>query len=95
LKESAVVSNLMDDFPPICKQDPLDVRVNDILDDYEKTEQTIKLSDVPETMYGGVFPVVTKKKRKMTKEEYLSEANDAKEASEPQKKKVKKAKVAP
>jgi len=34
LKESAVVSNLMDDFPPICKQDPLDVRVNYILDHY-------------------------------------------------------------
>jgi len=27
LKESSVISNLMDDFPPICKQDPLEVRV--------------------------------------------------------------------
>ena len=25
LKESSVVSNLMDDFPPICRQDPPDV----------------------------------------------------------------------
>jgi len=28
LKESYVVSNLMDDFPPICRQDPPDVRAN-------------------------------------------------------------------
>jgi len=49
LKESAVVSNLMDDFPPICKQDPLDVKVNYILDHYEKTSQTIKLSDICHT----------------------------------------------
>jgi len=27
LQESSVVSNLMDDFPPICRQDPPDVRV--------------------------------------------------------------------
>jgi len=28
LKESYVVSNLMDDFPPICRQDPPDVRAH-------------------------------------------------------------------
>jgi len=39
------------------------------------------------------LPVASKKKRKLTKDEYLSEA--AQEASEPQKKKVKKTKVAP
>ena len=27
LKESTVLSNLMDDFPPICKQDPIEVQV--------------------------------------------------------------------
>jgi len=32
LQESFVVSNLMDDFPPICKQDPIDVQTNFILD---------------------------------------------------------------
>jgi len=32
LQESFVVSNLMDDFPPICKQDPIDVQTNCILD---------------------------------------------------------------
>ena len=51
------------------------------------------MEDVPETMFGGVLSVASKKKRKLTKEEYLSEATE--EASEPQKKKVKKTKVAP
>ena len=51
LKESAVVSNLMEDFPPICKQDPLDVRVHFILEYFEKTGQTIKLNDISNTMY--------------------------------------------
>ena len=45
-------------------------------------------------MYGGALPVASKKKRKLTKEEYLSEAEDNEEASEHQKKKAKKAKVA-
>jgi len=64
LKESVVVSNLIDDFPPICKQDPLDVRVNYILDHYEKTGQTIKLSDIPDTMYGGALPIARNRKLK-------------------------------
>ena len=95
LKESNVVSNLMEDFPPICMQDPLDVRVNFILKHYETTRETIKIEDVPETMYGGALSVTSKRKRKLTKEEYLSEAEDDDEASEHQKKKAKKAKVAP
>jgi len=37
LKESEAVSNLMVDFPPICMQDPLDVRVSYILKHYETT----------------------------------------------------------
>jgi len=64
LKESVVVSNLIDDFPLICKQDPLDVRVNYILDHYEKTGQTIKLSDIPNTMYGGALPIARNRKLK-------------------------------
>ena len=43
-------------------------------------------------MFGGALPIAYKKKRKLTKEEYLSEA--AEDASEPRKKKTKKAKVA-
>ncbi|KEH41529.1 hypothetical protein MTR_1g052035 [Medicago truncatula] len=55
LNESNAVSNLMDDFPPICKQDPLDVRINFIMDHYEQTGQQIKLGDIPDTMYGGAL----------------------------------------
>jgi len=47
------------------------------------------MEDVPETMFGGALPIASKKKRKLTKEEYLSEA------FEPKKKKTKKEKVAP
>jgi len=92
LKESEAVSNLMANFPPICLQDPLDVRVIFILKHYETTGETIRMEDVPETMFGGALPIASKKKRKLSKEEYLSKATE--EASEPQKKKTKKAKVA-
>ena len=92
LKELNVVSNLIEYFPPICMQDPLDVRVKFILKHYETTGETIRMEDEPKTMYGGVLLVASKKKRKLTKEEYLSEVEDDEEASEPQKKK---AKVAP
>jgi len=91
LKESEAVSNLMVDFPPICMKDPLEVRVNYIMKHYKTTRKTIRMEDIPETMLGGAFPVASKKKRKLTKEEYMSEA--AEEASEPQKKKTNK--VAP
>ncbi|RHN60155.1 hypothetical protein MtrunA17_Chr4g0022371 [Medicago truncatula] len=64
LKESNAVSNLMDDFPPICKQDPLDVRMNFIMDHFENTGQTIKLSDIPDTMYGGALPIAKSRKTK-------------------------------
>jgi len=37
LKESSVISNLMHDFPPICKQDPLEVRVMFIKEYFEMT----------------------------------------------------------
>ena len=36
LKESEVVSNLMVDFPPICMQDPLDVRVSYIMKQHDR-----------------------------------------------------------
>jgi len=67
LKESEAVSNLMDNFPPICLQDPLEVRVSYIMKHYETYKETIRMEDVPETMYGGALPVASKKKRKLTK----------------------------
>jgi len=74
LKESSVISNLMDDFPPIYKQDPLEVRVMFIKEFYELTGQVIKLSDIPDEMYGGALPIAKNRKslkRKMTEAEYL------------------------
>jgi len=74
LKESSVISNLMDDFPPICKQDPLEVRVMYMKEYFEMTGQTIKISDIPDEMYGGALPIAKSRKsqkRKMTKAEYL------------------------
>ena len=55
LKESSAISNLMDDFPPICKQ-------------------VIKISDIPDEMYGGALPIARNRKslkRKLTEVEYL------------------------
>jgi len=77
LKKSAVVSNLMEDFPPICKQDPLDVRIYYILDHFEKTGQTIKLNDIPDTMYGGALPIAKSrksKKRAISEVEYVEDS---------------------
>jgi len=77
LKESSVISNLMDDFPPICKQDPLEVRVMYMKEYFEKTGQTIKISDIPDEMYGGALPIAKSrrsKKREMTEAEYFEDA---------------------
>jgi len=57
LKESDALSNLMDDFPPIRKQDPIDVQMNYIKDHFVTTGKVIRLEDVPETMYGGALPI--------------------------------------
>jgi len=91
LKESTVVSNLKEDFPPICKQDPLDVRVLYILDHYERTGQTIKLNDIPETMYGGALPITKSRK---SKKRVISEAEYVVDAPEQASKKAKKSKAA-
>jgi len=64
----------MDDFPPICKQDPLEVRVMFIKEYYELTGQVIKISDIPDEMYGGALPIARNRKslkRKLTEAEYL------------------------
>jgi len=73
LQESLVVSNLMDDFPPICKQDPIDMQTNFILDHWERTGETIKIDDIPEQMYGGALPVARKRK---SRKKAISEAGD-------------------
>jgi len=77
LKESTVISNLMDDFPPICKQDPLEVRVIYMREHFEMTGQTMKINDIPDEMYGGSLPIAKSrrsKKRAMTEAEYVEDA---------------------
>jgi len=77
LKESTVLSNLMDEFPPICKQDPIEVQVMYMVDHFERIGQTIKISDIPETMYGGALPIAKSRKSKnraMTEVEYVEDA---------------------
>jgi len=91
MKESLAVSNLMENFPPICMKDPLDVRVSFILKHFETTGETIRMEDVLEDMFGGALLVAKSrkiKKRALTKAEYLDDA------SEQPSKKAKKAKVA-
>jgi hypothetical protein len=56
LSESNAKSDLMRDFPPICKKDPLDVQMYYIKEHFEATNERIRLEDVPEEMYGGVLP---------------------------------------
>ena len=66
----------MDDFPPICKQDPLEVRVMFIKEYFEMIGQIIKISDIPDEMYGGGLPIAKKRKslkRKMTETKYLDD----------------------
>ncbi|RHN40859.1 hypothetical protein MtrunA17_Chr8g0359621 [Medicago truncatula] len=53
MKESDAVSAIMKDFPPICKQDPLEVQMNFIKDHFATIGTKINLEDVPETMYEG------------------------------------------
>ena len=77
LKKSTVISNLMDDFLLICKQDPLEVRVMYMKEYFEMTGRTIKISDIPDEMYGGALPIAKSRKsqkRKMTEAEYLDDS---------------------
>jgi len=79
MKESRAISNLMEDFTPICKQDPLDVQLYFIHDHLTKTEETIHLEDIPKEMYGGTLPIAKSrksKKRAFTEAEYLDDASE-------------------
>jgi len=89
LKESRVSSNLMEGFPPICKQDPLDVQLFYIHDHLESTSEEIQLEDIPEEMYGGTLKVAKSRK---TKRMPLLEAEYLEEAYEQPAKRAKKAK---
>jgi len=92
LQESYAVSNLMDNFPPICKQDHLDVQIYYISKHLKTTGESIRLEDIPDEMYGGTLPVARKRK---SKKRATLEADDVEEALEPKMKKAKKEKQAP
>jgi len=77
MKESRISSNLMEGFPPICKQDPLDVQLFYIVDHLQSTGEEIRLEDIPEVMNGGNVKVAKSRKtnRKPVSEgEYLEGA---------------------
>ena len=81
----------MDDFPPICKQDPPDVRAHYVYEHWKATGETIKYDDIQDTMYGGALPVAPKKRK--SKKQATSEDDDEEESSEPKPKKAKKEKA--
>ena len=73
------MSNLMEGFHPICKQDPLDVQLYYIHDHLQSTGENIQLEDIPDQMYGGALPVAKSRKTKrktLTKDEYLVDASE-------------------
>jgi len=83
ISESRVVSNLMEDFPPICKKDNLAVQMALIADYYETHGKLISLDEVPEEMYGGELPLAKSRKSRrkdLIEEEYLAEEQPSKKA---------------
>jgi hypothetical protein len=53
------------------------VRMSYIMDHFESIGETIRLCDIPDTMYGGALVVAKSRKTKrkaLTKEEYLDDA---------------------
>ena len=93
LSESTVVSDLLANFPPICKKDTLAVHMALLTDHFLTTGERISLDEVPEDMPGGKLPVERGRKTKrkvLTQEEYLEGENPSKKAKEES---VKKAKV--
>jgi len=89
LKESRTISNLMEGFPPIYKQDPLDVQLYFIHDHLQSTGENIQLEDIPDQMYGGALLVAKSRK---SKRKLILEAEYLEEAFEQPAKKAKKAK---
>jgi len=84
--------SLMDDFPPISKEDPPDVRAHFVYEHWKATGETIKYDDIRDTMYGCSLPIASKKRK--SKKKATLEATKDKEASEPKPKKAKKEKDA-
>jgi len=83
ISESKVVSNLMENFPRICKKDNLAVQMALITDYYETHGKLISLDEVLEEMYGGELYVAKSRKSKrkdLSEEEYVAEEQPSKKA---------------
>jgi len=83
MSESMVVSDLMANFPPICKKDSLAVQMALLSDHFANTGERIGLNEVPEGMPGSKLPVEKGRKAKrkeLTQEEYLEGENPSKKA---------------
>jgi hypothetical protein len=89
LQESMILSNLMDDFPPISNEDPPEVRAIYVNEHWKTNGEVINYSFIPDTMYGAPLKIASneRKSKKAT-----SEAAEG-EASEPKPKKAKKEKA--
>jgi len=89
LQNTLCSNNLIEGFPPICKQDPLDVQLFYIHDRLQSTGEEIQLEDIPEEMYGGTVKLAMSRK---TKRKPLTEAGYLEETSEKPARKERKAK---
>jgi len=61
-----------------------------MVDHFERIGQTIKMSDIPKTMYGGALPI---SKSRKSKKRALTEAEYVEDAPEQASKKAKKSKA--
>jgi len=89
LKESTIVYDLMEDFPPISKEDNPKVLAAYVTNHYEKNGEIINYSSILDTMAGTPLRIASKKRKskKSTSEDVETEA------FEPKPKKAKKEKV--
>ena len=89
LIKSMIVSDLMEDFPPISKEDHPVVISEYAVWYYKEIGIALNIDQLPDTLGGAPLRIASKKKKTNKK---ASEAVDIEEASEPKKKKAKKAK---
>jgi len=89
LTESMIVSDLMDDFPLISKEDHPVVIAEYAVWYYKETGIALNIDQLPDTLGGAPLRIASKKKKSNKR---ASEAVDIEEASEPKKKKANKAK---
>jgi len=90
LQKSMILSNLIEDFPPISREDPLEVRAAYVYEHWKTTGEVINYNSIPDTMYGAPLKVASKKRKSKKASSEVAEG----EASKPKPKKAKKEKAA-